>query len=384
MTPGGTAATWLALLAVELGPRRLWEVHRRGEPETTWDRLSRGVRADAFPSTVDQRAAWRLAAASVDPVALLTKHRAAGVEVTIADDGRHPEVAAGDPHLPPVLLWSGARGAGITGTRPAVGIVGTRRASRYGIDLAARYGAELAAAGCCVVSGLAAGIDAAAHRGALSADGAPPLAVVGSGLDRPYPRSNRQLWADVAERGAVVSEYLLGTPPAAWRFPARNRILVALCDVLVVIESHERGGSLITAGIAGARGVPVLAVPGAVHSATSRGTNRLIADGCQPCLDVEDVLDSLGLAGRLPLRQTGPRSASEAAGSDIAGMPPDADMPPAAERVLDALGWSPRTFDEVADACGDVALHELSLGLAALLAAGRLVARDGRYEQVAP
>ena len=119
----------------------------------------------------------------------------------------------------------------------------------------------MAEAGVVVVSGLALGIDAAAHRGAIAANGAPPIAIVASGHNVVYPRRNRELWEAVARAGAIGTTAPLGTAPEAWRFPARNRVIVGLSDVVVVVESHHAGGSLITADYAGARGVPVLAVP---------------------------------------------------------------------------------------------------------------------------
>ena len=128
-----------------------------------------------------------------------------------------------------------------------------------------------------MVSGLAKGIDGAAHRGALAVDGSTPVGIVGNGLDRPYPKQHTELWNAVAERGALISEWPPGTQPDAFRFPLRNRILAGLVEVLVVVESRERGGSLITAREAAERGVEVFAVPGAVQSRASIGAWRVTA-----------------------------------------------------------------------------------------------------------
>ena len=177
-----------------------------------------------------------------------------------------------------------------------VGIVGTRTCTRYGRDVAYDLGEQLSKAGVAVVSGLATGIDAAAHAGALHGSG-PPIAVVGSGLDVIYPRANRQLWGDIETRGVVLSESPLGTPAHGWRFPARNRIIAALSDVLIVVESHASGGSLITARQQAKRQKPTLVVPGPILSPASKGSNALLRDGCAPLTDFDDVLVALGLSG---------------------------------------------------------------------------------------
>ena len=232
-------AAWLALLSLPgFGARRQWSVWEHGDVVGEWQRIAVGAAPRSFSSTPDQRTAWKARAGDVDPASLVATHAAAGVMLTVHGDGLHPECEPHDPHVPPALLWRGASGPALGRHAPRVAIVGTRRATRYGVDLAREFGRDLSAIGACVVSGLASGIDAAAHAGALGAGGT-PLAVVGSGHDRPYPRVNRSLWTEVAAHGAIVSEYPLGTPPAAWQFPARNRILAAISDAVVVIESHD-------------------------------------------------------------------------------------------------------------------------------------------------
>ncbi len=182
---------------------------------------------------------------------------------------------------------------------PAIGIVGTRTCTTYGTDLAASYGAVAADAGWTVVSGLARGIDGAAHRGAAGVGGH-CHAVLGSGVDVVYPRSNRDLYQSILDAGgAVSSEYPPGTSPEAWRFPTRNRIIAGLSDVLLVVEAGERGGALITARIALEYGVPVYAVPGDVDRPASIGTNLLIRDGAFPILGPDDLGQVLDLLGPL-------------------------------------------------------------------------------------
>lgn len=175
---------------------------------------------------------------------------------------------------------------------PGVAIVGSRRCTRYGAALARTMGRNVAGAGWTVVSGLARGIDTAAHVGALD-DGGHTVAVLGCGIDVWYPASNRQLGERILADGAVVSEYGPGVEPAPWRFPARNRIIVGLSDAVIVVEAAERSGALITARLAMEHGVDVFAVPGDLDRETSRGTNRLIADGAHPIVSAGEVVECL-------------------------------------------------------------------------------------------
>jgi DNA processing protein len=181
--------------------------------------------------------------------------------------------------------------------RPRVAVVGTRSATRYGSDVASDLGAGLAGSGVVVVSGLAAGIDASAHAGAVRVEGgAPPVAVIATAVDIAYPRSTAVLRDSVAANGAVVSELPPGEPAERWRFADRNRIMAALAHVVVVVECHRSGGALYTVRAAKQRGKNVMAVPGSVRSAASVGTNALLADGIPPARDVADVLTAVELA----------------------------------------------------------------------------------------
>lgn len=259
---------------------------------------------------------WAAAAKAVDLVQLQEAYMEAGAEVWWQPGPDYPEVLAQDPQPPAVLFAAGSRAA--LG-RPRVAIVGTRSATHYGQEVAAELGLGLARAGVSVVSGLAIGIDAAAHTGALAAAAAaaPPLAVVASGLDVVYPPSHRALWARLAAAGTILSESPLGARPARWRFPWRNRLIAALADVVVVVESHREGGSLLTVEAAARRGVTVLAVPGSVRSPASEGTNALLADGCAPARDVEDVLVALAL--RHPGWEHGPKAGRAGPGAGAGG-----------------------------------------------------------------
>jgi DNA processing protein len=192
-----------------------------------------------------------------------------------------------------------------------VAIVGTRRATTYGLRLARSFGQAVAAAGWPVVSGLARGIDGAAHIGCLDAGGI-GVAVLGCGVDVAYPPEHRRLVARLLEAGgAVISEYAPGAPPEAWRFPPRNRIISGLAPVVVVVEAGVKGGALITAARGLEQGRLVLAVPGDIGRATSRGTNLLIRDGAHPVLDVDDLLTSLTFVLGPPPRHRDPVAATD-------------------------------------------------------------------------
>ena len=188
---------------------------------------------------------------------------------------------------------------------PAVAVVGTRRCTRYGVSLAESFGGVLSAVGWTVVSGLARGIDAAAHRGTLDRGGH-PVAVLGSGVDIWYPAENRALYQRMIDHGgALISEYPPGTPPDRWRFPARNRLIAAISSAVVVVEAGEKGGALITARLAAEIGRPVFVVPGDVDRPASVGCNRLIRDGAYPVLGSDDLIEELSLLlGAPPSPQT--------------------------------------------------------------------------------
>lgn len=186
----------------------------------------------------------------------------------------------------------------------AVTIVGARRATSYGREVARELGRELAAAGLVVVSGLAFGIDACAHRGAI--DAGRTIAVLGCGPDTAYPASHRSLWRRICEEGLVVSELPPGAAPWRWTFPARNRIMAALSGMTVVVEAARRSGSLITTDLAADLGRDLGAVPGPVNSRASSGPNALLAGGACVVRDAQDVLDAMLGAGAKRVERTGP------------------------------------------------------------------------------
>lgn len=214
------------------------------------------------------------------------------------------------PDPPTRLYCVGHAGALDT---PAVAVVGSRRCTRQGRDIAFALARDLGAQGMTIVSGLAYGIDAAAHRGALAGAGAPTVAVLGSGLDRIYPQSHERLAAEIVENGgALVSEYEPGTGPRKHHFPARNRIVSGLCLGVVIVEASDRSGSLITARLALEQGRDVMAVPSLVSSPLASGCHRLIRQGAALVESAEHVLEALGLE----LKPVAP-VAMEAAEDDI-------------------------------------------------------------------
>jgi DNA processing protein len=325
-----------------MGPHRLLELLTGTPPSTAWQQFGR---PDA------------------DVVAVWDRVHELGLTVGLVGSPGYPKKLAKDQEPPAVLFWRGSIKA-LEG--PRVAIVGTRRCTHYGREVASHLGAELSRAGVVVISGLALGIDGAAHEGALAGhadDGRAPVGVVGSGLDVVYPRRHSRLWGRVAAAGCLMSEAPPGAAPEPWRFPARNRIIAALADLVVVVESHAAGGSMLTVDAAIKRDCPVMAVPGSVRSPSSAGTNKLLTEGIPPVLDADDVLCALGLEGVVvqPLK---------AAVIDVEGAHGD---------VLAAVEWSPTGVETV--------MRRTGLGLPATAAAlGRLedaglVRKDGPWWQ---
>lgn len=217
----------------------------------------------------------------------------AGLHALCRHDPRYPAALLELPDAPAVLYVAGDLDRFSTlagGVRPAVAVVGARRASSYGLEVARGLGRGLASADATVVSGMALGIDAAAHVGALEAGG-PTIAVLAAGADRAYPPSKQRLYREIRQRGAVVSELPPGSPVHRWCFPARNRLIAALGRLTVVVEAMERSGSLITAEFARDLGRDVGAVPGQITASLARGPNALLADGAYVIRGAEDALD---------------------------------------------------------------------------------------------
>jgi DNA processing protein len=244
-----------------------------------------------------------------DPVRMLAAVAGSGAWASCRHDELYPEPLHDLGDAPAVIFGRGrAATLGELERNGAVTIVGSRRPSRYGRELATELGAELAAAGFAVVSGMALGIDSAAQAGAVRAGGL-TIAVLGCGVDVAYPPRSTRLYAEIVERGLVLGELPPGTQPRRWTFPARNRIMAALGAMTVVVEARERSGSLITAEMAESLNRDVGAVPGLVGSSPAAGTNGLIRDGAHLIRSAQDVLDGLlgpGAGERSARRRVGP------------------------------------------------------------------------------
>jgi len=233
----------------------------------------------------------------IDPERELKELADKGIEFICYEDTRYPRSLAGIFDPPPGLFIRGT----LRETDPGVALVGSRHATPYGRKMARQLGHDLARAGVTVVSGMARGIDTAAHQGALQAGGY-TIAVLGCGVDVVYPRENKKVMQDIAATGAVISEFPPGSAPDAWHFPVRNRIISGLSRCVAVIEAAERSGALITADVALEQGRDVLAVPGNVSSRLSKGTNGLIKQGAKLVEDASDILEELGLYTLFPVK----------------------------------------------------------------------------------
>ncbi|MCA1765546.1 MAG: DNA-processing protein DprA, partial [Desulfobulbaceae bacterium] len=265
----------------------------------------------------------------------LQRAASAGVEIICRDDDDFPEWLLNIPD-PPLILYVKGRTAALNS--PGIGIVGSRAASTYGLKMAEDLARQLARQGLTVISGLALGIDAAAHRGALRARGN-TVAVLGCGLDVIYPAANRKLFEAIPDHGAIVSEYPLGTRPDSFRFPARNRIISGLGLGVVVVEAAQRSGSLITAAHALDQGREVFAVPGRADSIKSTGTHRLLQAGAKLVLNINDITSELIHLGitdnskKPAVKSTMPAAAEE--------------LNPEEKKILAQLEVYPKSVDDV-------------------------------------
>jgi DNA processing protein len=307
-------------------------------------------------------------ASSRDPERLLAAVAGARAWACCRHDGLYPRALADLGDAPAVLFGRGDHGslAGLAAS-DTVTIVGSRRPSSYGRELATKLGREVAAAGIAVVSGMAMGIDSRAHAGALDAGGL-TIAVLGTGVDVPYPARAARLYEEIADRGLVLSELPPGTTARRWTFPARNRIMAALGGMTIVVEARDRSGSLITAEMAQDLSREVGAVPGRVGSSPAAGTNGLLRDGASVIRGGDDVLDSMLGVGRSPRDGFNPRGPA---------------LAPDLEAVLDQVERGATSADALARACG-LEPGPLSAALVRLELSGYLRSDSGgRYERTA-
>jgi DNA processing protein len=338
-----------------------------------------GAKAEPFFAAADAKAA------QIEAALLWAKQP--GNRILTLADADYPQQLLHIPD-PPTLLY--ARGNLAVLSRPALSIVGSRNATPQGLKTARDFAATLARSGWNIVSGLALGIDAAAHQGALEANGT-TLAVVGTGVDRLYPARHKALAQQILEHGAILSEFPLGTPAIAENFPRRNRIISGLSQGVLIVEAALGSGSLITARLAGEQGREVFAIPGSIHSPVSRGCHRLIRQGAKLVETAEDILEELGgsqTPGALPptarpISRPGAQRLPQpipAPRTEPAALPPE--VTPQEAEILQNLGHDPTTLDELALRTG-LATEALLALLMDLELAGRIANLPGnRYQRL--
>jgi DNA processing protein len=307
--------------------------------------------------------------------------RSSAAERSWLDCARHHLVPFTDPNYPkllssipdcPIALYVAGNLAALG--EPQLAVVGSRNPTPQGQDTAFDFAQYLAERGLAITSGLAQGIDTAAHRGALAARGI-TLAVLGSGIDVVYPRSNFNLSEAVMEQGALVSEFALGTAPQRGNFPQRNRIIAGLCLGTLVVEAARRSGSLITARSANDHGREVFAIPGSIHNPLSRGCHELIRQGARLTETPDDILRDLNFSAFFAPR-------SRAAGSPATGERDTAGMDKEHKILLDALGFDPATLDMLIGRTGFKPEAVSSMMLILELEGHVQAAPGGRYSRV--
>ena len=264
-----------------------------------------------------------------DPTAELKKAADLGARVITAEDAEYPS-ALREIHDPPIVLY--VRGQLTERDRNAVAVVGSRKATHYATESAKKLSFQMAYAGLTVASGLARGIDTAAHQGALAAKGR-TIAVIGSGLGELYPPENAELADRIAASGAVVSEFPIDTKPDRQTFPIRNRIVTGLSFGVLVVEAGANSGALISANMAAEQGRTLYAVPGRIDAPAALGSNRLIQQGAKLVITVDDILDDLPLVFREK--------------PDLPAAAPAVDLSPEQQKILDAIGSEEMPLDSV-------------------------------------
>lgn len=280
---------WLSMLEGITPRRKCILLEYFGDPSYIWEAGEAELKASGLCSpkvilSLTDRNARKNTAAVIERI------RKCDADVITLNDKCYPSALKYTAD-PPVVLY--CRGK-LRHDEVCVAVVGSRRATWYGLDMAKRLSRELAGHNVTVVSGMARGVDSQAHIGALESGGR-TIAVLGCGVDRAYPPENRELMKRIIDNGAVISEYLPGTEPIPFNFPARNRIISGLSRGVAVVEASERSGSLITADFALEQGRDVFAVPGNINSAYSAGTNRLIREGARIVTSVADIIEELNL-----------------------------------------------------------------------------------------
>ncbi len=355
-------ASWVALTQVPglggEGLRRLLTAF--GSPEQVFAASRLALTQHVKPSVADA------IARGVDETglgALADWLAAEGNGIITLADADYPPALLNIPDPPPILYLKGNRSLL---NQPALAIVGSRNATAQGIGHAEAFSRAASAAGLCIVSGMAHGIDSAAHRGGLGERGS-SIAVVGTGLDRVYPAVNRELAHQLATGGLLVSEFPLGTPPLAANFPRRNRIISGLSLGCLVVEASMQSGSLITARMAIEQGREVFAIPGSIHSPQARGCHSLIKQGAKLVESAQDILDELG--------SYMPEQPAHAPSQQEAGLLPE-------HPLLEHIGFDPQGMDTLTARSG-LTIEALSAILLQLELEGHVaVLPGGLYQRV--
>ena len=359
MSHDSRSLAWATLAHKALPQRAVVALLRQfGSPEAVLGAARAQLARVVAPAVVD-RALAPVAAEALEQTSRWLDHP--DHHLIAWDDADYPGALLELGEAPPALFHIGRRELL---ARPALAIVGSRHATPQGRETARDFAHALASAGFTVVSGLALGIDAAAHEGALGT-AASTLAVVGTGLDRVYPARNRDLAMRIASDGALLSEYLPGTPPRKEHFPQRNRLISGLARGVLVVEATLSSGSLITARLAGEQGRDVFAIPGSIHSPFAKGCHKLIREGAKLVETANDVLDEL-----VPTRVNTNGAAQ-----------PASDEPTAhAHPVLDAMGYDPVSVDALV-ARTHCAPESITADLVTLELAGEIAPLPGGYWQ---
>lgn len=355
---------WLGFNIVKgIGPVRLRALRQFfGDLETAWH----ASEADLLAAGIDRRtlANLRQARQSVNLDMLVAEVDKTGATALTLDDPDYPALLRELPDAPPVLY---VKGTLLDVDQWAVAFVGTRRATVYGRDMTYRLVTSLVHAGITIVSGMALGIDAAAHKAALEAGGR-TLAVLGCGIDQIYPPEHRKLAAAIIEHGALLTEFPPGTPPEGRHFPVRNRTISGLSLGVVVVEAPVNSGALLTADHANEQGRDVFAVPGNITSKTSLGTNRLIQSGAKLVIDAEDILDELNLTRTAVDTHTQVRAVAPAN--------------PTEQALAQHLNDESRHIDELCQLCG-LPITQVSSALALMELKGMVRRLEGMHYTLA-
>jgi DNA processing protein len=360
---------WLGLASlpgVDAGDLRA-AADARGGPRSLWQELLAGC----APLRLSAAASKRLAAPTAATVeATLRWLETPARRLIVRGDADYPAPLATTRDAPLLLYVEGNLDALHL---PQLAIVGTRKPTAAGRDTARRFAAQFASGGLAITSGLALGIDAAAHRGALSSGGI-TIAVCGTGLDAVYPLEHASLAGEIAASGALVSEFPLGTSPRPEHFPRRNRIISALSLGVLVVEAAERSGSLITARLAGEQGRSVFAVPGSIHNPLARGCHKLIRDGAQLVESAAEVVAALdfGLISAAP---------EDRAQAPAANRVSRQRLDTVGEMLLNALGFEPVDIDTLVERTG-LKAQALASRLLLLELEGEVESRGGRFCRV--